>query len=227
MKYKKKVKAIIAVIILVSIAVGLIKITFINNEYCRLKNNDVLVSSQYDYNDSSNPKFITKKSSAQLLEDTSSTISTTDKTIQHYDTIYDLPNGDMSFFTYMDYRRITDKSSRQWELQQECWTDSKGLRRYNSDYLIALGSYFSTNIGDRFLITLDNGFEFTAVLGDCRADYYMDASNKYVEMTCGKKNIIEFIVDIYALDENVSLSGNIGSYSNYSGNIVSIQKINN
>lgn len=138
---------------------------------------------------------------------------------------YNIPTGDTSFHGYMDYACITDINSLQYQLQLNCWTDSQGIRRQCDDVCIALGSYYGTEIGTRYLITTDTGNSFTAVLADCKADIHTDYNNQYRDTGNGFKNVVEFIVDTYALDNDVMSSGNIGTYSNYSGNIVSIQKI--
>lgn len=138
---------------------------------------------------------------------------------------YNIPTGDTSFHGYMDYACITDINSLQYQLQLNCWTDSQGIRRQCDDVCIALGSYYGTEIGTRYLITTDTGNSFTAVLADCKADIHTDYNNQYRDTGNGFKNVVKFIVDTYALDNDVMSSGNIGTYSNYSGNIVSIQKI--
>ena len=121
---------------------------------------------------------------------------------------YNIPTGDTSF-----------------QLQMNWWTDSQGIRRQRDDVCIALGSYYGTEIGTRYLITTDMGNSFTAVLADCKADIHTDYNNQYRDTGNGFKNVVEFIVDTYALDPDVMSSGNIGTYDNYSGNIVSIQKL--
>lgn len=138
---------------------------------------------------------------------------------------YNIPAGDTSFHGYMDYACITDTNSLQYQLQLNCWTDSQGIRRQGDDVCIALGSYYGTEIGTRYLITTDMGNSFTAVLADCKADIHTDYNNQYRDTGNGFKNVVEFIVDTYALDPDVMSSGNIGTYDNYSGNIVSIQKL--
>lgn len=138
---------------------------------------------------------------------------------------YNIPTGDTSFHGYMDYACITDTNALQYQLQLNCWTDSQGIRRQGDDVCIALGSYYGTEIGTRYLITTDMGNSFTAVLADCKADIHTDYNNQYRDTGNGFKNVVEFIVDTYALDPDIMSSGNIGTYDNYSGNIVSIQKL--
>lgn len=166
----------------------------------------------------------TKPYSYKVTETT--TIVTKSETEPEIELIsYDIPTGDTSFHGYMDYACITDINSLQYQLQLNCWTDSQGIRRQGDDVCIALGSYYGTEIGTRYLITTDIGNSFTAVLADCKADIHTDYNNQYRDTGNGFKNVVEFIVDTYALDPDVMSSGNIGTYSNYSGNIVSIQKI--
>ena len=136
---------------------------------------------------------------------------------------YNIPLGD-NFYGYMDYLAITNTSSDQYKFQQLCWTDSQGLRRQGNDYVVALGSYYSTKIGDRFLVSLDTGITYTIVLGDCKADCHTNSTNQYV-VVGNKINIIEFIVDTYTLDYTVAQSGNIGTYDNLTGNVIGITKI--
>lgn len=136
---------------------------------------------------------------------------------------YDVPLCE-NFYGYMDYRAITNTNSDQYQFQQICWTDSQGLRRQGDDYVVALGSYYSINIGDRFLVSLDTGITYTVVLGDCKADCHTNPTNQYV-VVGNKINIIEFVVDTNALDYTVAQSGNIGTYKNLAGNVVSITKI--
>ena len=42
------------------------------------------------------------------------------------------------FKAYMDYRTITDTESVQYAMQQNAWTDDRGLRRTENDYLVAM-----------------------------------------------------------------------------------------
>lgn len=144
---------------------------------------------------------------------------------------FNIPNGNTSFFAYMDYKTITDANSYQYKYQVNyCYTDDMGLRRNQyGDYVIALGSYYGTEIGTRYNITLDNGTTFTAVLGDCKADIHTDAMNQYRSAGYNGEyqNVIEFIVDNNYLSNEVKSAGNIGAYDMFNcTGIVSITKIN-
>ena len=154
-------------------------------------------------------------------------VTTSNSQISNGDNNYismEVPQGNTNFFAYMDYKTITNISSNQYKLQEYCWTDSQGIRRQGDDYCVALGSYYSTNIGDRFVITLDTGNTYTVVLADCKADIHTDVNNQF-RWARTYKNVIEFIVDSDKLSNDVRNSGNMGTYDNLNGNIVSIQKI--
>ncbi|MCD8219414.1 MAG: hypothetical protein LUC50_03460 [Ruminococcus sp.] len=138
----------------------------------------------------------------------------------------DLPSlfGDMdtSFKTYMDYRAISDTSSAQYALQQQTWTDDQGLRRIGDDYLVAMGTgWLEEGCGERFLVTLDSGVQFTVTVGDIKADCDTDATCRYRDCD-GGANVIEFIVDTESLSAEVRDAGTISAYAAFAGNIADI-----
>lgn len=138
----------------------------------------------------------------------------------------DVPGGDTSFKSYMDYRCITNRESAQYKLQQICTTDTDGLRRTTGgDYVIAVGSYYSDTVGDRFRITTEAG-EFCATVGDLKADAHTNRTHQYTAMDNGMKNVIEFVVDVDTLDETAKVMGDI-SYAGdkFEGNVERIEKI--
>lgn len=140
---------------------------------------------------------------------------------------YEVPSGDTSFKSYMDYRAITNTNSPQYKLQEEAYTDSDGLRIYGSMgyYMIALGSYYTDTVGDKFRITLDNGETFLAVVGDLKADCHTDGTNRYYPMQNGMKNVVEFIVDTSELDKTAKKMGDISSIKKFEGKVSKIEKI--
>lgn len=168
---------------------------------------------------------VTKTSKPTTIA-TQETTTTTQKKINLSNTYYEIPLGDTSFHSYMSYRAITNTASPQYRLQQKAYTDEQGIRCVGKDKCIAVGSYYSTTIGDRFKITLSSGNSFTAIVADGKSDMHTDSTHMFRPVGYGKKNVIEFVVDTSKLDSRVRQSGNIGTYSNYNGNVVSIQKIN-
>lgn len=160
------------------------------------------------------------------LDTTTSTTTQTIKTQTTNDYLYyEIPDGDTSFYAYMDWTAVTDYNSPQYDLLSQGWTDSQGIRRVEDDVCIALGTYYTDTVGDRFIITTDMGNSYTAIVGDIKADCHTDSKNQYRLAGNNSKNVVEFIVDTNSLDYAVRTSGNIGTYNNYSGQFISIQKI--
>lgn len=136
--------------------------------------------------------------------------------------IFTVPDVDSDFKSYMDYRCITNTSSDQYKLQQKCYTDDNGLRVYDGYYAVALGTYYSSTIGDKFHITLDTGEEFDVIVGDVKADCDTDKTNRYVPVN---GNIIEFIVDTKKLPKDVRWMGTISALDDFEGSVEFIEKI--
>ena len=142
---------------------------------------------------------------------------------------YDILDYDTSFKTYMDYRKITDKTSAQYMLQMEAYTDDMGLRKYEDHYIVAMGTYYSDNVGDTFKITLDNDTSFNVIIGDIKADCHTDSQNMYSPVYDNNDNlisanVIEFIVDTNKLDKSVKKLGTVSAYDDFKGNIVKIER---
>ena len=149
---------------------------------------------------------------------------------QVFEVQLEIPDCDTSFKSYMDYNCITDDTTKQWELQQTAYTDEYGLRKIGTDYCVAVGSYYSETVGERFNITLDNGNEFTVIISDLKQDKHTDSSNRYSPVydkngDFYSANILEFIVDVDQLHSMVTTLGTVSYYSEFEGNIVSIEKI--
>jgi hypothetical protein len=144
-----------------------------------------------------------------------------DKELYSYN-ILELPTeATGEFKTYMDYRKITNKSSKQWALQQLAETDENGFRVFNGKYLVAVGTYYANEVGKELRITLDNGFVFYAMVGDIKMDIHTDANNQYVPIN---GNIVEFIVDTDKLDPLTKKLGDV-SNSGLEGKIVMIEEV--
>lgn len=128
---------------------------------------------------------------------------------------------------YTDYRFYNLSGSPSYRLQQVSYTDEYGCRRFNDDYVVGLGTYYSTDIGDRFEVTLDNGNVFTIILGDNKADRDTDPTNRYTEcmnydgQECA--NVIEFIVDTEKLTKGARLYGSLSYYPHLDGNILKMK----
>jgi hypothetical protein len=138
-----------------------------------------------------------------------------------------VPPVDTSFKSYTDYRCITDRTSPQWAVREQCFTDEDGMRRIEApngeiDYIVALGSAYTTTVGDRFIFTLDTGATFTATVGDLKQDRHTDPSHRYIERD---GNVAEFHIDSEAVSARVLQMGDVSWVDGLSGQIVRIQKI--
>lgn len=148
-------------------------------------------------------------------------------------TSFGVPCINSAFKAYLRYEKITDKTSAQYKfISEESYIDDEGFLRHSANddkgikddyYLIALGSYYGTEIGTKYRITTDTGNVFYGVLGDCKADEHTDNNNQYTIV--GTYNVVEFIVDANTLNKDVKYHGNANWYEPLSGNIVSIEKI--
>lgn len=147
--------------------------------------------------------------------------------VQSNDSVYEynaltLPaSATGEFKTYMDYRKITNTSSRQWSLQQLATTDEYGFRVFNGRYLVAVGSYYAQEVGKELRITLEDGSVFYAMVGDLKQDVHTDDNNQYVPIN---GNIVEFIVDVDKLDPITKKLGDV-SNSGFEGKIAMIEEV--
>lgn len=122
-----------------------------------------------------------------------------------------------------DYRFYNLWYTPHYRLQQVAWTDELGMRRYNNDYLVALGSYYSTDIGDRFEVTLDTGKTFTVMLADGKWDSDCDESNMYTPCVDYNGeyagNLLEFIMDKYSVSNEMYAYGSLDYYEEFKGSV--------
>ena len=143
-----------------------------------------------------------------------------------------VPDIDTSFKTWMSYKAITNTASPQYKLIKEwAWCDSQGFMRCNGErdlgvtddyYLIALGSFYGTEIGTKYKITLDSGNIFYGVLADCKADKHTNSTHQYAVKN---KDVVEFLVDVSKLNQTVKKMGNANYYPGLDGRVVNIEKL--
>lgn len=130
------------------------------------------------------------------------------------------PQNASSFKSYMDYKTITNKSSKQYKLQQGAKTNAQGFRTYDDKIMVALGSGFG-KVGDIVEIFTEDG-SFKAIIGDQKADKHTDKENKY---HLSDKSVVEFIVDTKKLEKPIRQMGDC-SYAtsfSFSGRIIKIK----
>lgn len=102
--------------------------------------------------------------------------------------------GNSQKMTYMDYRAITDTSSKQYQLQQDpyCVVNEQGFLMYRDNwYVVAMGSYWG-KVGDKLVVHLENGEIIPVIIGDIKADRHTDEQN-YAHASDG--HVIEFLID--------------------------------
>lgn len=147
-----------------------------------------------------------------------------------------VPNIQSYFKTWMDYRTISDTSSPQYDFVNNIshdwvYTDSEGfLRAYGENdlgipedyYVIALGSYYGTEITSKYKITTDTGRVFYGMLGDQKSDVHTNSTHQYAS----NNDVVEFLVDSNNLNSMVSQMGSANVYMPLNGNISKIEKIN-
>lgn len=134
----------------------------------------------------------------------------------------DLPEeADGKFKTYMDYRKITDKSSKQWALQEQAWTEGRGFRKIGEHFLVAVGTFYAKEVGKELLIELEDGQRIKAIVGDIKQDKHTDPTNRYVPVN---GNIVEFIVDVEKLNPEVIRRGDV-SWLGLNGRIKSMWEV--
>lgn len=122
--------------------------------------------------------------------------------------------------SYMDYKFITSKSSDQYKLQEAlAYTGEYGLRMVNGRYCIAVGSYYTTTIGQYLDIELENGNVIKAILADCKADIHTDITNRINP----NGSVIEFVVETENLDNMARKMGDISYVNGWDSKVVNIK----
>ena len=122
--------------------------------------------------------------------------------------------------SYMDYRCITAKNSRQYKLQHSlAYTGDYGLRMVGERYCIAVGSYYTTTIGQYIDVELENGNVIYGILADCKADKHTDPTNRINP----NGSVVEFVVDTKALDKTAKIMGDISYVNGWDSKVVNIK----
>lgn len=91
-----------------------------------------------------NPKVTEPVVEAEVIEEISS----------NKDSEFTIASGASSFKSYMDFRCITNRSSLQYKMQQQAYTDENGLRKIGEYYCVAMGTYYG-NLGDKLYVETD------------------------------------------------------------------------
>ena len=125
-----------------------------------------------------------------------------------------------TFKSYMDYRCIRNRSSRQYKLQKKAVTNKKnGLRMIDGRYCIALGSYYTRRIGAKVDLVMSSGKVIKCITADMKAD--KDTVNNHRQHPDG--SVAEFVVDTRALSRKVRRMGDVSYISLFKGSIKKIR----
>lgn len=141
---------------------------------------------------------------------------------------YDLTGETTNMLCWMDYRKITNTTSMQYKIQEECVTDiAYGRRSYYYEPLgggihtVAMGSKYGRNLGDIFKVTLANDAWFYVMLAEFKDDGVTDPSypghpcKNYDGEDC--TNVIEFIVDENCIPKDVKSTGTFTALEEFGG----------
>lgn len=111
--------------------------------------------------------------------------------------------------SYMDFKTITSTISNQFKLQRLAVTDKTGIRTVNGRYCIAMGSYYSHDVGQYIDVTLNNGKILKCVVGDCKQDKHT-IRNRSAGLDGG---VVEFIVSSKQLPLKARQMGDVSYIS--------------
>ncbi len=126
--------------------------------------------------------------------------------------------------SFMDFRTITNTASTQYKLQTLAHTGNYGIRQYQGYYLVAMGTKYAKNIGDRYLLILENGASVPVMIGDVKQDVH--TYNQEGCVGANNKDIVEFIYDGQStkVPEKVRLMGSYHA-GPFPGKVVKIIKL--
>ena len=127
--------------------------------------------------------------------------------------------------SYMEYRKITNKDSKQWK-----YINISGKIKNENGYLmegeyigVALGSYFG-EIGTKYIFTLDTGKRIKVVKVEEKSDN--DTINGCYQKY--DKSVIEFVIDTHEFDKSKNgyvYNGNFNNLERFKGNITKIERV--
>lgn len=124
---------------------------------------------------------------------------------------------------YMDYRCVTDESSRQYRLLQKGEIDSNGLIYIAGHICAALGSKYGP-IGTKYTFVLKNG-KRTHYIKIIMTDQKKDQDTANGEgWTDPNGNVLEMIVDADRINKECNQHGDMNYCSKTSGKIIRIIK---
>ena len=155
-------------------------------------------------------------------------INSLEQTLQDYQNSKDAIEQQASyglFKSYMDYR-VFDERWTPYQLQQKAYTDERGFRRIDDYYMIAIGTGWDVNVGEKVLVVLADGSSFKAIMGDTKSDNHTDPETHKVTVAPNPDgSVIEFIVDKNKIVKHIGNTGNIATLDEFKGAVIGIYKI--
>ena len=125
--------------------------------------------------------------------------------------------------TYESYT-VFGKSTPQQKLQNVATTDEQGFRRLNNRYMVALGSRFTSNIGQYFDIVLANGTVIPCMLSDQKSDEHTDPTHTWT-IANGSYCCSEFCVDTAKIKAS-GVDGDVSRLNGWNSRVVEIRVYN-
>lgn len=135
-----------------------------------------------------------------------------------------VPSVSRDFKSYTAYTCLSRSSSQWKKIQTIAYSDANGLRKVGDYYCVAMGSYYSTTLGDLFRITTDQGNVFEIIICDFKANRHTNSTHQY---TTRNQCITEFYVDYSCFNSAAKRAGSVSAISGFGGKITSIEYLGN
>lgn len=172
--------------------------------------NEIIESNSNDETDSILDEAIDSESTTEIVEDIENEVENElidniveTENLDNYE-VKNVPNDNPKCksynITYMSYTSVTSETSNQYKLlnSDSCYTDTKtGIRMVDGRYCIALGSYYTHNVGQKVDLVFKDGTVVNCIIGDCKADIHTDSTNSFHTQD---GSVAEFIVDYNYFD---------------------------
>lgn len=104
---------------------------------------------------------------------------------------YSISTDNSSTKPYMDYRAITDTTSKQYALLQTAYSDCNGLIMIDGCYAVAMGKWFG-EVGTKYKVTFDDGKEIHIIKADEKQTAHTYENN---DMYGLNGHVLEMLVD--------------------------------
>ena len=135
-----------------------------------------------------------------------------------------VPQVSHDFKSYTAYTCLSRRSPQWTKIQTIAYSDENGLRKVENYYCVAMGSYYSTTLGDLFRITTEDGYVFEVILCDFKANRHTNSTHQY---TARNECITEFYVDYSCFNSAARRAGSVSVIPGFSGKITSIEYLGN